>query len=237
MTSRMSIVTVYLRLVNRWRWSLLLGLLIASFVLQAMFDQTNFGRLAFFTLYCLIFGGAIHAAHVRPLAARAAVLLLLVALGLHVLVSLGVAALDGPLTVLALAIVVGALVATFAELAGSRESTPDSLVGAIFGFFVIAAACALLFRQMEGVHPGSFRLPDGGDADTQLLYFSLVTITTTGYGDITPATAPAQISAALEAAAGTLYVAVLIGRIVGQLTPGLAGARSRPRRRARKRRS
>lgn len=233
----MSLVTAYLSLVNRWRWSLLLGLLIASFVLQALFDQTSFGRLAFFTLYCLVFGGAIHAGRTRPLAARGAILLLLLALGLHLGAFLGVGGLDGPLTAVALAIVVGALVATFAELAGNRESTADSLVGAIFGFFAIAAACALLFQQMEGIHPGSFRLPEGGDVDTQLLYFSLVTMTTVGYGDVTPATALAQISAALEAAAGTLYVAVLIGRIVGQFTPGLARARSVPERRARESRS
>ena len=99
--------------------------------------------------------------------------LLLAALVLQVLNVLGVANLEGPLTVLALMIVLGALVATFAELVGNRESTPDSLVGAIFGFFVIAAACALLFRQLEGSHPGSFRLPEGGDLDTQMLYFSM----------------------------------------------------------------
>ena len=86
---------------------------------------------------------------------------------------------------------------------------------------MIAAACALLFRQMEGAHPGSFRLPEGGDLDTQMLYFSIITVTTAGYGDITPVTSVAQISAALEAALGTLYLAILIGRIVGQLAPGL----------------
>ena len=90
---------------------------------------------------------------------------------------------------------------------------------------MIATACALLFRQMEGAHPGSFRLPEGGDLDTQMLYFSLITVTTAGYGDITPVTSVAQIPTALEAALGTLYLAILIGRIVGQLAPGLAATR------------
>ena len=52
-----------------------------------------------------------------------------------------------------------------------------------------------------------------------MLYFSLITVTTAGYGDITPVTPIAQISAGLEAALGTLYLAILIGRIVGQLAP------------------
>ena len=219
--NNMSIIDAYLGLVMRWRWSLLLALLIGSFVVQALLAETGLARLMGTTLFILIFGGAIYAGRTSPWATRGAVALLLVALVLQVLDFVGVANLDGPLTIVALVIVLGALVATFAELVGNHESTTDSLVGAIFGFFVIAAACALLFRQLEGAHPGSFRLPDGGDLDTQMLYFSLVTVTTVGYGDITPATSIAQISAALEAALGTLYIAILIGRIVGQLAPGL----------------
>jgi fucose 4-O-acetylase-like acetyltransferase len=224
----MSIIEAYLGLVTRWRWSFLLALLIGSFVLQALLAETRFTRLVGFALFILIFGGAIYTGRTGPWAARGAVAILLVALVLQVLNYLGVANLEGLLTILALMIVLGALVATFAELMVNHESTPDSLVGAIFGFFVIAAACSLLFRQFEASHPGSFRVPEGGDLDTQMLYFSLVTVTTVGYGDITPATSIAQISAALEAALGTLYIAILIGRIVGQLAPGLGRSGSVP---------
>lgn len=224
----MSIIKAYLRLVTRWRWSLLLALLIGSFLLQPLWTGTSISQLASFTLFSLIFGGAVYAGRTPPWAARGAVALLLLALMLQILSFLGIRNLDGPLTGLALIVVVGALVATFAELVGDRDSTPDGLVGAIFGYFVIAAACALLYRQLEGAYPGSFRLPDGGDLGTQLLYFSIVTVTTVGYGDITPATSFAQICAALEAAVGTLYIAILIGRIVGQLKLGSARQAAAP---------
>ena len=225
----MSIVDAYLGLVARWRWSFLLALLIGSFVLEALLPETGSTRLIGFTLFVLIFGGAIYAGRTSPWAARGAVALLLAGLALQVLIFLGVEGLEGALTLVALLIVLGALVATFTELVGNRESTPDSLVGAIFGFFVIAAACALLYRQLEGSHPGSFRLPEGagGDLDTLMLYFSLVTLTTVGYGDITPATSITQICAGLEAALGTFYIAILIGRIVGQLSPRLGAPGSR----------
>jgi uncharacterized membrane protein len=224
----MSIIEAYLGLVARWRWSFLLALLIGSFVLQALLAETPLTRLMGFALFILIFGGAIHAGRTGPRATRGAVALLLAALVLQIVNVLGGVDLEGPLTVLALLIVLGALVATFAELVGNRESTVDSLVGAIFGFFAIAAACALLFRQLEALHPGSFRLLEGGDLDTQMLYFSIITVTTAGYGDISPATSVAQICSALEAALGTLYIAVLIGRIVGQLAPGLGRSGSAP---------
>ena len=224
----MSIIEAYLGLVARWRWSFLLALLIGSFVLQAILPNGPITRLTGFTLFMLIFGGALYAGRTGRRAARAAIALLLATAVLQILNVLGVAALEGPLTALALTIVLGALVATFADLVSTRDTTPDNLVGAIFGYFVIAAACALLFRQMEGAHPGSFRLPEGGDLDTQMLYFSIITVTTAGYGDITPVTSVAQICAALEAALGTLYIAILIGRIVGQLAPGLGRSDALP---------
>lgn len=176
----MLIIDAYLGLVARWRWSFLLALLIGSFVLQAMLPNGPITRLTGFALFMLIFGGALYAGRTGRRAARAAIALLLATAVLQILNVLGVAALEGPLAFLALTIVLGALVATFAELIDNREATADGLVGAIFGYFVIAAACALLFRQMEGAHPGSFRFPEGGDLDTQMLYFSLITITTAG---------------------------------------------------------
>jgi voltage-gated potassium channel len=222
----MHIVEAYLRLVSRWRWSLLLAILIGTFLIQPLWPVTAFGELANFALAMLIFGGAIYAGRTKPWAARGVVALLVLALLLQVLSFLGVGGLDGILTGLALVIVVAAMVATFAELVGSRESTPDGLIGAIFGYFLIAAAWALLYRQLEVWHAGSFRFAEGGDRDIQLLYFSLITITTVGYGDILPATPVARVWAALEAAVGTLYIAILIGRIVGELRFGAVSSRS-----------
>ncbi|ODR92021.1 hypothetical protein A8M32_07075 [Sinorhizobium alkalisoli] len=218
--SAMSIINAYLRLVERWRWSLLLTLLIATFLLQPLWSHTRLGELANVTLYLLVFGGAVHAGRIGATSAVGVIALLSMALALQVLSTLGIAGLDGPLLGLMLVIVVSALIATFAELVGSREMTTDSLAGAIFGYFMIATAWALLYLRLEAWQAGSFRIPNGGDLDMQLLYFSLVTITTVGYGDITPATPTAQVLSVLEAAIGTLYIAILIGRIVGQFKFG-----------------
>jgi len=46
------------------------------------------------------------------------------------------------------------------------------------------------------------------------LYFSVITLTTVGYGDIAPTTGPARMLAMLEAITGTMYVAVLVARLV-----------------------
>ena len=220
-----SLLDAYLRLLRRWRWSLLLAILLGTFLLQPLWPPTPLGELVTFTLAMLIFGGAIYAGRTGPRLARPLVALLLLATALQVLDFAGVPGLEGPLAALALVIVAAAMVATFAELLGNREATTDGLVGAIFGYLLIAAAWSLLFRQLEILHPGSFDLAEG-DRDTQLLYFSLITITTVGYGDVLPLTAVARIWAALEAVVGTLYIAILIGRIVGELRFGRSAARA-----------
>ena len=215
----MSILDAYLRLLRRWRWSLLLAILVGTFLLQPLWPPTPLGELITFSLAMLIFGGAIYAGRTRSRVARPLVALLLLAAALQFLEFVGVPRLEGPLAALALVIVAAAMVATFAELVGSREATTDGLVGAIFGYLLIAAAWSLLYRQLEILNSGSFHLAEG-DRDTQLLYFSLITVTTVGYGDVLPATAVARIWAALEAVVGTLYIAILIGRIVGELRFG-----------------
>ena len=217
----MSLLDAYLRLLRRWRWSLLLAILLGTFLLQPLWPRTPLGELLTFTLAMAIFGGAIYAGRKRQWVGRPLVGLLLLATALQLLEFVGVPHLEGPLAVLALVIVAAAMVATFAELLGNRDATVDGLVGAIFGYLLIAAAWSLLFRQLEILHPGSFDLAQG-DRDTQLLYFSLITITTVGYGDVLPLTPVARIWAALEAVVGTLYIAILIGRIVGELRFGRA---------------
>src|SRR5688572_2400064 len=56
----MSIIEAYLRLVARWRWSFLLALLTGSFVLLAIVPDGAITRLTGFTLFMLVFGGALY---------------------------------------------------------------------------------------------------------------------------------------------------------------------------------
>jgi hypothetical protein len=89
----------------------------------------------------------------------------------------------------------------------------EILSGAMAVYLLIAVNFAFLFHLMEGLEPGSFDVSDRQNFDS-FLYFSLVTFTTLGYGDITPVTKLARIWAALESVIGVLYATVLIARLV-----------------------
>lgn len=94
--------------------------------------------------------------------------------------------------------------------------TPDMLIGAICVYLLIGAMWALIFTLIESLHPGSFRIPESELTDlSQFFYYSFVTLTTLGYGDITPITSGARSVSIIEAVIGQLYIAILVSRLVG----------------------
>jgi hypothetical protein len=92
--------------------------------------------------------------------------------------------------------------------------------GAVVAYLLIAMACAFGYLLIELLIPGAFHFPDGVPrvADIRLVrtfyYFSISTLTTLGYGDITPVHPFARNLAMMETLVGQLYPATLIARLV-----------------------
>ena len=94
--------------------------------------------------------------------------------------------------------------------------------GAIAIYLLIGFIFALLFALFERFAPGSFHGlgPEGFGRDLQYaVYFSFVTLTTLGFGDITPASELARTAVVIEAISGQLFLAILIGRLVSLSVP------------------
>ena len=118
--------------------------------------------------------------------------------------------------VLAVCTLYMAAVLLFSVIRAERV-THDVIGGAIAVYFLMGIAWAVIFVLIEGVEPGSFSLAEAGKGTIwdQLLYFSFATLTTLGYGDVSPLSAVARVWEVLEAVCGTLFLAVLISRLVG----------------------
>jgi len=91
--------------------------------------------------------------------------------------------------------------------------------GAISAYLLLALCFSLAYDLTEYVHPGSFTLPLGGAEAIQtrsasFLYFSVVTLTTVGFGDIAAVHPVARSLVMVEALVGQLYPAILLARIV-----------------------
>lgn len=97
------------------------------------------------------------------------------------------------------------------------------LVGAVVAYLLVGLTWAYVYDLLEAVHPGSFSTAHGGMAEGSyptVLYYSFVTLTTVGYGDVTPVSAAARALSNLESLVGVLFPAVLIGRLLSMRAAG-----------------
>jgi hypothetical protein len=97
------------------------------------------------------------------------------------------------------------------------EVTRDLIIGAAVVYLLIAETWAAVYQILEALSPGSFAMPDGQLQNSRIVfeYYSLVTITTLGYGDVTPLTSVASTLSTLEAIVGQLYLVITVAWLVG----------------------
>lgn len=101
-----------------------------------------------------------------------------------------------------------------------RGVTTDMIYGAACAYLLLGVIWGLIFSLLEFVQPGSFAIAGSAamgaqDLAVTMVYYSFVTLTTLGYGDLVPVTPPARSLSFLEAVLGQLYLAILIARLVG----------------------
>lgn len=123
--------------------------------------------------------------------------------------------LNGYVTLVSVVLIIGAPIMTFRALLARGQGDFETLVGGIFGYLLLAVVWALFYAHMIRWQPGSIEFVGDHDIWTSMVYFSLVTLTSLGYGDILPIHPLARIAAGLQAVVGVLYIAVMIGSIVG----------------------
>jgi hypothetical protein len=97
--------------------------------------------------------------------------------------------------------------------------TRHRIEGAVAAYLLLAMAYALAYLLTEFELPGSFLVPAGEMRLTEqswrlFYYFSISTLTTLGYGDVTPALPIARNLVMSEALIGQLYPAILLARLV-----------------------
>lgn len=95
--------------------------------------------------------------------------------------------------------------------------TIHRVIGSIVVYMLIGIAFGEAARFVAILDPGAYSSASFARIDRpELYYFSFVTLTTVGYGDITPLHPPARSLAVLEALTGQLFPAILIARLVSQ---------------------
>jgi hypothetical protein len=120
-----------------------------------------------------------------------------------------------------LAVILGIVsIGLFLYLGRTGSITSGRIYGSVSLYLILAVFWFAIYNLTNVVRPNSFLEVGLGNSSIEhipratFLYFSLVTLTTLGYGDIVPISAPARMFAALESATGVLYIAITVARLV-----------------------
>jgi Ion channel. len=100
-----------------------------------------------------------------------------------------------------------------------KHVTSETFAACAFVYLMLGVTCGQAFQLIHLTIPNSFH-ESGAELGkvltwTDFLYFSFATMTSTGYGDLTPVSSQARSIASLEALIGQFYIAVIVARLVG----------------------
>lgn len=108
------------------------------------------------------------------------------------------------------------VVGLFSYLTSARDVLRTHLYTAISVYLLLGMTWFALYCAIDAAFPGSFEYTNKivANRQSELMYFSLITLTTIGYGDILPLNGEARMLAALEGVIGVLYVAITVAILV-----------------------
>lgn len=105
------------------------------------------------------------------------------------------------------------------HIAYRRKVDQETMLGALAAYLLIGMAFAFAYRFVGAVETAPFFGPEGEGTLSQDLFFSFVTLTTTGYGNLVPAGNPGQSLAVLEALLGQLFLVTAVGKLIADWRP------------------
>lgn len=103
------------------------------------------------------------------------------------------------------------------QVAVGNDISPNRIIGAVCIYLLLGVMWSIFYGVTEYFQPGSFRgLTEAVSPawNPDWVYYSFVTLTTLGYGDITPLTQTARSLSFVEAVVGQFYIAVLVAGLV-----------------------
>jgi hypothetical protein len=108
-------------------------------------------------------------------------------------------------------------VALISQVAQAKKVEGSTVICAINSYLLIGLSSALLIAIIDLAAPNSFGIQvHEGEALSTFIYFAFVTLTTLGYGDISPLTPLARSFSTFTALCGQLYLVIIMALIVGK---------------------
>jgi Ion channel len=215
------------RLLASDSYGLLLLMILVSLIVSTL-DLSSLGRLGEL-LRVVILGGtlafALHTSQSKPRAYVACALLVGSATVLTVSFDAGSRAGRAIAAASALLLVIALLVTILRRSAEHLVVTGSSILAAICVYLLIGLAYSSVYGFVAAIGTSGLFVTVGDGTSTDRIYFSYITITTVGYGDLTMAGSPGRMIAATEGLLGQIYLVTVVALLVSNLG---AARRRRP---------
>ena len=202
-----------------------LGLAILTMIAFPFTDSFQWGAVIAFPTSAGLLLLSIHRSKVKPRTERLAwIVLALVGVGTVVASALNTLSDGEDHRIIAISSLSYALLFTVAfpsvvrRALQHRQVTLNTLAAAIAAYLMLGIWFAMIFRFIAAVDGWTFFGPDEGEPTVgSFMYFSFITLTTVGYGDLTPATGAGRSAAVVEAVLGQVYLVTTVARVVSLL--------------------
>ena len=195
-------------------YGLVLGLIVVSLLVDAIAPASSWTALLAYLLRGGLLLFVLYTSRARPRTVRMAAMA--VGVGSVAAIAdqtLGAAFVSEALEAVVVAVALGAIARRIGKYPRVNGRT---ILGALSIYLLLAMLAASLFMTLDAVTAQGFFAQDAGTRP-DFLYFSFVTLTTLGYGDLTPLGDLARMLAVVEALVGQLYLVTVIALIVGNL--------------------
>jgi len=207
---------------RRYGFENLLVWLFLFLMVRPFLGETPYAGIAFAGFLTLVLASAAYTVSLKSPVFAPALLLLIFSLTLLWLNALNVLHWSSALTSGLLVAYLGVLVYTFIrQLMAVRRVTSNVICAALCLYLFLGILWGAMYTMLESLAPGSFagtllaRAGSPEETSHHLYYFSFVTLSTLGYGDITPQTEGAAALCQAEAILGQFFAIVLVARLVG----------------------
>jgi Ion channel len=195
-------------------YGLLLALLMVAYVVIAALERSPWERFVISCVLGLVILLALHTSHVRNRAFRltTAIVIILV-LSTFVQGLLGREGNDGTGYVLFVLLLIAPIV-ILARILRHETVTVETILGALCIYVILGIAFAGIYEGINDVERLGFFAQAGPKSNVDFLYFSFITQTTVGYGDLTPGTDLGRVIVTFEALIGQVFLVTLVARLV-----------------------
>jgi Ion channel len=112
-----------------------------------------------------------------------------------------------------------AMLAILRAVVSQREVGFRTILGAVSVYVMLGLLFTFLFLAIDRLQTGPFFTSENGPHTGDFLFFSITTLTTTGYGNLVPAAQPGKLFAGLEMLTGQIFVVTFVAGLVSLWRP------------------